>query len=105
MEFLERIAAAILGFCQRVVALITPFGRTTQFFRMGAGLRAALHVIILVAVLVFLYWLNDKLGLDTAVSGPRFAPEIRFYWLPILFLLLYVMAWLGWWLWKLLGPE
>jgi IcmF-related N-terminal domain len=105
LDFLERVMAGFLSFCQRVIALITPFGRTTQFFRMGAGLRSALHVIILVVVLVFLYWLNDKLGLDKAVKGPSFAPEIRFYWLPILFLLLYVMAWLGWWLWKLLGPE
>lgn len=105
LQFLERLASAFWTLCQRVVALVTPFGRSSQFFRMGPGLRSVLHVAILAGVLGFLYWLNQALSLDTAVAGPSFEPRVRFFWLPILFLLLYVMAWLGWWLWKLLGPE
>src|SRR5207253_8500431 len=30
---------------------------------------------------------------------------LRHGWAPLLFLLIYVLMWLGWWLWKLLQPE
>jgi hypothetical protein len=105
LGLLQRLFAALFSGLQRVVALVTPFGRGAHFFRMSAGLRAFLHVVILAGVLVFFWWLNRALKVNVAVSAPRYAPWLAGLWLPILILLVYVMAWLGWWLWKLLGPE
>ena len=53
MQFLQNLAAAVWGFIQRVVALILPFGRT---FRIGPGLRAALGVAIIAAILAVSWW-------------------------------------------------
>lgn len=105
LTFLEQIASAFWTYISRVFALISPFGRGREFFRMGPGLRAFLHVLIVFGVLFGLYWVNYYFKLDTLLRAPSFAPGLRYFWLPILFLLLYTMTWLGWWLWKLLGPE
>jgi hypothetical protein len=54
-------------------------------------------------VLFGLYILNAVLKI-----GPTIPSKLRFLadiWLPILFLLMYVLAWLGWWLWTLLTAE
>src|SRR5262245_56045123 len=105
LSFLEKLASSFWDLINRVFSLITPFGRGRDFFRLGPGLRDFLHVLILVCVLGGLYWLNGFLRLDEAIVPPSFAPRMRYFWLDILFLLLYAMTWLGWWLWKLLGPE
>lgn len=107
LTFLEQIASAMWTYIGRVVALISPFGRGREFFRMGPGLRAFLHVLIIAAVLCLLFWLNTSPRVYTLLRAPSFATgvDLRLFWLPILFLLLYTMTWLGWWLWKLLGPE
>lgn len=105
LSFLEKLASSFWDLINRVISLITPFGRGRDFFRLGPGLRAFLHILILVCVLGGLWWLNQFLRLDEAIVPPSFAPRMRYFWLDILFLLLYAMTWLGWWLWKLLGPE
>jgi hypothetical protein len=99
LTFLEKIAT----FAGRGLALISPFGRGREFFRMSPGLRAFLHFVIVAAVLAALYWANYYFNVDRLLRAPY--PALRYLWLPILFLLLYTMTWLGWWLWKLLGPE
>lgn len=62
--------------------------------------RWTMHVLCLGGVLVGLAMLNYLLGLETVVRSPW--PALRSLWLPLLFLLVYALAWLGWWLYKLL---
>lgn len=72
-------------------------GRAT----FGRGVRWALHVIVLAAILVGLWWLNRSDWLLALLRGRPLAH----FWLPILFLLFYTLCWLGWWLWKLLVTD
>jgi hypothetical protein len=65
--------------------------------------RWVVHFLIVAAILVGLYFLNSALQLEQVLRSPF--PALHHYWLPLLFLILYVMAWLGWWLWELTGPD
>ena len=71
--------------------------------RGGTILRWFLRLLILAAILLGLWLLNGYLGLDRFVRAPR--PFLRQVWLPLLFLLFYLLCWLGWSLWKLVGPD
>ena len=69
LTFLEQIASGLWTYIGRVVALISPFGRGRDFFRMGPGLRAFLHVVIVAGVLFGLYWANYYFKLDTLLRA------------------------------------
>lgn len=60
------------------------------------------HLVLLAATLVGLYALNHYLGLSRKIPGH---PLLAHFWLSLLFLLLYVLSWLGWWLWSLLAAD
>ena len=61
------------------------------------------HFVIVVGILVGLTWLNRYLDLPRYLRAPfRWLAET---WLPILFLLLYLNLWLGYWLWVLFRPS
>jgi hypothetical protein len=67
--------------------------------------RWPMHIGIVVLILVVLAVLNSKWVLDLRTYLPTAPVLIQQTWLPLLFLLVYVLSWLGWWLWKLLTPE
>ncbi len=71
--------------------------------RAALVFRWVLHFLILGLVLFLLYWVNRWLQLERVLRSDW--PVLHAYWLPILFLLLYLMGWLGWWIWELTGPE
>jgi type VI protein secretion system component VasK len=66
-------------------------------------LQWILRLLILSLILVGLWFLNSFLGIDRYVRAPR--NFLRQLWLPLLFLLFYILCWLGWSLWKLVGPD
>jgi hypothetical protein len=69
----------------------------------GAGrLRVVLHVLVVVAVLALLFYLNQLPAVYLKI--PRYRLLSR-SWLPILFVLIYSLGWLSYWLWKLLVAE
>src|SRR4051812_48933760 len=73
---------------------------------LGPVARRVLHLMILVAILVLLGFLNYRLGLDRYLRVPLTSLSgLREVWLPILFLLCYGLCWLGWYLWRVLGPD
>jgi hypothetical protein len=76
----------------------TPRGVT-----FGTIVRWVLHLLLVAAVLVGLWYLNGWLGLERLLRSDW--PFLHPYWLPLLFLILYVLAWLGGWLWQLTGPD
>jgi hypothetical protein len=102
MAFLNAIGT----FLTSLVSLVLPvFGKARGAVRGAAStLFWVLHVIIVLAILVGLYFLNVRyLHLDRLI--PRTHRFLAESWLSILFLLVYVLCWLSWWLWRLLAPD
>lgn len=86
-----------------LLGLILPiFARAGEVRRFAPVLRWVLHFLLVAGILVGLYFLNQALGIAKHVPGIM---ELGKFWLPILFLLIYLLGWLGWWLWKLLITE
>ncbi len=59
-----------------------------------------LHVLLVVAIVFGLYAINRQYHIESELLSPF--PRLHPYWLPLLFLLVYSGAWLGWWFFKLL---
>ena len=93
MQFLRR-------FWDGLVNLILPASEEAGTRAMSRGLRWILHALLLGLVLLLLWWLNSPRVLNMPEKLPGYPPWVKGYWLPILFLLFYVLCWLGWWLWK-----
>src|SRR5438067_370619 len=62
-----------------------------------------LHLLFLTAGIILLYSLNQRLQLELALRSQL--PWLHQYWLPLLFVLLYVLGWLAWGVYKLLTPD
>ncbi len=62
-----------------------------------------LHIVLVIIVFVALCYVNWVFDLDKVLRSPW--PILHRVWLPLLFLLGYALCWLGWYLWKTLGPE
>jgi hypothetical protein len=91
------------GICWLIGLILPVFSTARQSRALGAGLRWTLHILIIVAILVGLHYLNQ--GWELYRILPGHAPIVRYNWLPILFLLVYAIGWLGLWLWNLLVTE
>jgi len=86
---------------RQVLGLVLPFfSKARDFKGVGAQFRNVLHVLMVVGILVGLAVINYVFDLDKVLRAPW--EWLRRLWLPLLFLLVYVLSWLGWWLWKLL---
>jgi hypothetical protein len=107
LAFLEKLATGFWTTIWRVVSLITPFFSQSQYLRqLGRGLAWTLHVIFVLAIIVGLWFLNQYWELGVMVRSPGMRRlHLEKAWLPVLFILVYLLGWLGFWLWKLLGPE
>jgi hypothetical protein len=66
-------------------------------------IRWTLHFVLVGLILVALWWLNWWLRLEPMLQS-NFG-YLHAFWLPLLFLMLYVMFWLGSWLWQLTHPD
>jgi hypothetical protein len=107
LNLLMGMLSGIKGFFRQLLGLIIPFFRKSRDFQgISQGVRWALHILVLAGILVLLWWIDVKFELWRLLKN-RIWLRIDFgdFWLPILFLLVYALGWLGWWLWKLLGPE
>jgi type VI protein secretion system component VasK len=62
-----------------------------------------IHFAMVLGILVGLGFLNYALDVGKLLDTPH--PLLRRVWLALLFLLVYLLAWVGWWLWTLLGAE
>src|SRR5688572_2227748 len=73
------------------------------FARLGTPavrpyMRWTIHVVCVLAATLCLLFLNVALDLDKVVRAPL--PLLRTLWLPLLFIMVYTLAWLAWWCWK-----
>lgn len=81
------------------------FSKALNFRAHAREYRWPIHIGIVVLILVVLAVLNSKYVLDLRTYLPTAPVLIQQTWLPLLFVLVYVLSWLGWWLYKLLTPE
>jgi hypothetical protein len=89
---------------RQLFGLVFPFfSKARDLKGMGPQLRKVLHVVMVVLILVGLAVIHRLLDLGKLIKTPY--ALLRDYWLPLLFLLVYILSWLGWWLWKLLEPT
>ncbi len=78
----------------------------TRFFnwltsrKVVLALLWVLHVVVVVFIVIGLYKLNQRYHLETELLSPF--PWLHFYWLPLLFVLMYVGAWCGYLFFRLL---
>jgi hypothetical protein len=100
---MQRILTWLGSKLRGLVGLILPvFSQARSSAGVGQAVRWVLHLVILAAILVGLYFLGQTFHIEKYI--PR-QPLLRKAWLPILFLLVYALCWLSWWLWKLLVSE
>jgi hypothetical protein len=99
MGFLGRIGQGLKG----LVGLLLPTVGEARRSTGGKVLRWVVRVVLLALVLVGLWFLNRYLELDRYVRAPL--PVLREVWLPLLFLLFYVLFWLGSMLWRAIGMD
>src|SRR5437868_10051550 len=99
MAFLTWIGTAF----QSLAGLVLPIvGKASGLRGLGRGLRLTLHIALVAAITVALYFLNVKTGLYHKIPGPLWLAKA---WLSILFLLIYTLGLLGLWLYRLLIPP
>src|SRR5437867_4013127 len=95
--------AAIWNKFRQLLGLVLPFfSKAKDLKGVGPQVRRVLHVVMVVGILVGLAIVHRLLDLGRLIKAPY--ALLRDYWLPLLFLLVYILSWLGWWLWKLLEP-
>ncbi len=88
---------------KRLVGLIVPFVVKARDVRgIGATWRWTLRIVLLVLITGLLYWVSRHFELGTQVTG---APRLGDFWLPLLFLLVIGISWVGWWVYTLLYAE
>src|SRR4051812_13144836 len=97
MKFFKAIGKLL----KSLVRVLLPIGRREATGR--PVVRLIFRILLLALVLVGLWMLNRRLELDRYVRAPL--PVLREVWLPLLFLLFYILAGLGWMLWKTIGME
>ncbi len=68
---------------------------------LSPGLLWTLHFILIAGVCVGLWFVQKHFAITINIEGPVW---LRPFWLAILFLLVYLLAWQAWWLWKLFQP-
>lgn len=68
---------------------------------ISPGLLWTIHLILIAAVCVGLYFLQRHFELTQHIRGPAWFAD---YWMSIVFLIVYFLAWQAWWLWKLFQP-
>lgn len=107
LALLEKIASAFWSTIWRVVALFTPFFTQSRYLKsIGRGLAWIVHIVFVIGIFVGLFWVNWYFEVDRYIKSPILRNAgLQNFWLPILWGLVYILAWLGWWLWRLLGPE
>ncbi|MGL4462248.1 MAG: hypothetical protein ACRC1K_08835, partial [Planctomycetia bacterium] len=78
-------------------------GAVLSIFPSGRAVRPLASAAAFLAVLVLLAFLNHSLDVERLVRAPY--PWLRRLWLPLVFLMIWSLCWLGAWLRRLLAEE
>lgn len=72
---------------------------------LSPGLLWTLHLLLIAGVCVGLYYLQLYLNLTQHIRGLDYFPDSAKFFLPAVFLVIYLCAWLAWYVWKLFQPT
>src|SRR5436190_22015438 len=90
---------------RRWVGLILPlFSEAADFRAWPKWLKVFLHVLVLSMILVGLFYLNENPWVQRNLKT-KAGTTLQQIYLPLLFMVLYLLRWLGFWLYKLLSQE
>jgi hypothetical protein len=104
LSLLVKLASGFWNTVRRLAGLIIPFlAKAGDFRGVAPGVLRFLGILLLIAILFLLWGVNWKFDLSPNVLAPY--PVLSDFFLPIIGFLVYIIIWLGWWLWRLLGPE
>src|SRR5437764_4061883 len=104
MQALSTFFSAVANAVRQGVGLILPvFAKAGDFRRWNPWVWRILHLLLLAGILVLMWWLNGYFQVGYFLQ--RVPVAYRQFFLPVLFLLVYALSWLGYWLWRLLGEE
>lgn len=81
------------------LSILAPFAREAPSPKMSPAVRWALHILLLILILVGLFFLNRLVRDDVTV------PAVRHFFLPLIFILVYLALWTAIWIWRLLMAE
>ncbi|QDU62429.1 hypothetical protein Pan216_32960 [Planctomycetes bacterium Pan216] len=98
--FLKSIGKGIASFFGMI---LVPFKKVAPGGRLHPVVRWLLHALTLLLVLGLLTLANYQFDLGRVLRAPT--PWVRIFWLPLLFLLFYLLCWSGWWIWKMLSQQ
>jgi hypothetical protein len=100
---------AVLNWIRQIFGLIFPlFRQAADFSRWGRWTWYALHFIFIAGIVFGLWYLNNYVGsvrewLFSMLRSKR--ADITNWFLPLVFLLVYALAWILRWIWLQLGPD
>lgn len=94
----QRVASWLLGLLRTLAGLVLPVFKPEHFSGLSRALYAVVHALVVVAILVGLYILNQNPEIlrNLQISPPW----LKHVWLPLMFLLPYALCWASWALWK-----
>jgi hypothetical protein len=105
MELVYNLIYRGFDLIRRWVGLILPlFSEAADFRNWPRWLKAFMHILVLTMILIGLYYLNDNPWVQRNLKT-RAGTTLQQIYLPLLFIVLYVLSWLGYWLYKLLSQE
>jgi hypothetical protein len=100
-----KLITKLFAFLKSMFVLAFPmFSRASTAAGGGDSPARWMARIALVAVVLLILWLinqSERFGLPSAIT----APSIARIWLPLFVLCLYLMLWLGWWLYRVLNQD
>ena len=103
MDKLIYLFVAFVDKIRSLVGLVIPiFAEAADFRNWPTWLKILVHLIILAVILSGLWWLNSLPAVQNLllVKANVFIQQI---YLPLIFVLIYVLSWLGYFWWRLLN--
>ncbi|HMP59212.1 MAG TPA: type VI secretion protein IcmF/TssM N-terminal domain-containing protein [Gemmatales bacterium] len=96
------IIARISTFFSYLLGLLFPvFASVREMRDIGPKMFWLLHFILLVAAVVLLYLLNQRIDMSQYLQGPL--TFLRPIWIPVVFLTVYALLWVAGIVWRLLN--
>jgi hypothetical protein len=101
---MKGLFAKLGGVFQSIGSILAmPFVENKTQSRVHSAVRWGFHALCVVVILGGLALLNYSLKLDRVLVTP--IAELRYLWLPAVFLLVYSISWIGWWTFRMLSSP
>jgi hypothetical protein len=105
MEAVYALFTRFFGAIRSAIGLVLPvFAEAADFRSWPKWLKVVIHLLLLGLILAGLYVLNENPWVQRNLLT-KADKTLQQIYLPLLFLVLYVLSWLGYWLYKLLTEE